>query len=228
MNANLEHELAKIHDEQVLYDMLDDVDRIRIANMLFGGEDWLTQRRDMIVQRLKQVNPDQLFHEPMFMSRDEVVNGYHLYDLKQGEAIMTYRLFKHLTTLFNQVEEPGMNLHSFLKMYGEAVCSDWGKMDECGNCFGGFYDYPEGSMERDNAFNLTYNRNGRALFKLPFNKRFLIETIHMGCSTRKECVRYSNFIGEWIRRKQDLINFEMLKKTKVLSDDLFKHIRKFL
>lgn len=40
-----------------------------------------------------------------------------------------------------------------------------------------------------------------ALLKLPFSRKFLLETIKIGCNNRHENVQYSNFLGTWIKLK---------------------------
>ena len=80
-------------------------------------------------------------------------------------------------------------------------CSDWYKQDRHGNCFGGFWEYPEGSYQHENARQLSYDDNMKGLLELPYPREFILETIHIGCNNRQESVRYSNFLCEWMERK---------------------------
>jgi hypothetical protein len=150
----------------------------------------------LVQDRMEALEP-RAYRQPLTMSETETVNGYALYDTK--EPIMYYNEFKRLSALMQ--DSTPMTLDEFMEKYDETSCKDWGMMDEHGECFGGYWDYPEGSLVRQNALWLTMNRNGRLLYKLPYSKQFLIASIDYGCERRLECVRYSNFLGEWIRRK---------------------------
>ena len=94
----------------------------------------------------------------------------------------------------------------FYKIYSETACAIWYKIDRHGETFGGFWKYPEGSKERENAFELSREDNGKGLYELPYPKEVILETIIMGCGNSRECVRYSNFICEWVKRKIVRIN----------------------
>jgi hypothetical protein len=136
--------------------------------------------------------------------KTETVNGYELYPTAPwdlGRAIMYYDEYEGFARLL-EPEEEEMTLDEFREAFNRTACSDWGKMDENGECYVGFYDYADDSLEYENAYDLTRDKNIRLLYRLPFPKRFILATVEYGCSNRLECVRYSNYLGVWVTRKR--------------------------
>lgn len=142
------------------------------------------------------------------MYYEEEVNGYHLWTIKDNGNIMSYEDFLTLrkkSDIYIPDEE-------FLQWLDDNCCSDWAKQDRDGECYGGFWQYPEGSYEKENAYTLSREDNFKGLCELPYPRELIKETIKMGCSNRQESVRYSNFICEWIKRKAALMyKFPSLK-----------------
>jgi hypothetical protein len=128
-----------------------------------------------------------------------MVNGYSLYNCEK--PIIPYSEFVKVTDMFQDQTE--LSYEEFKEIFHQKVCVDWERMDEHGNCYQGFWKYPHHSMEYDLAGELTMDSNCRKLYALPFSKPFLLWTIDVGCSTRMECVRFSNFLGVWFTRKLD-------------------------
>jgi hypothetical protein len=153
--------------------------------------------KERVVHRIVQLE-SPLFWQDLSMTETEVVNGYALFKCK--EPVMFQYHFNENVKYWKETEQP-MSLDEFLQLYNDTACTDWNKKDAHGESFGGFWKYPEGSPEKEKAYDLTRDANGRALWRLPFPKRFLIKSIDIGCETRMESVRYSNFLGVWMERK---------------------------
>ena len=136
----------------------------------------------------------------IIMSENEEVNGYKLFETSTN--IMDYETFKMLMSLKDIVVPD----KEFMEWLNDNCCSDWYKQDRHGECFGGFWKYPEGSEERENASTLSGEDNFKGLCELPFSREIIKKTIQYGCSNRFESVRYSNFMCEWITRKEKLLN----------------------
>ena len=135
----------------------------------------------------------------IMMTEYEEVNGYKLYEIDQN--IMSYEDFiKYRKTLNTHTPDK-----EFLEWLNDNCCGDWYKQDRHGKCLGGFWQYPEGSYARENAYALSGEDNFKGLCELPYPRELIKETIRIGCSNRMESVRYSNFICEWIKRKGNLM-----------------------
>lgn len=191
--------LDTITDANVLDDLHSMIERrewMRAPGLYFPKPYCKDESR--VVARRSEIQPSW-FNQPLVMKESEIVNGYALYDT--DDPLMFYNVFESLLPTFTEKEDPPMSLETFLELYEDEACTEWSKMTDHGECFGGFWDYPEDSIEYENKWNLTRNYNGRKLYQLPFPKRFLIETMKIGCNNRMESVRYSNFIGVWMQRK---------------------------
>lgn len=149
------------------------------------------------------------------MSEDENVNGYKLYNTHKKD-IFTEDMFMEYLEMWDDNKE--MTLREFNKKFDDVSCSEWSKMDRHGECFGGYWKYPEGTYERKNAFSLCREDNMNGLYELPYPKEFVLMTVSMGCNTRLESVRYSNAVCEWYRRKRSLLNDDKdNKNTKLIE-----------
>lgn len=139
----------------------------------------------------------------LILKTEEIVNGYELYDTT-GRPIMYRSLYENLVTMWKTNKE--YTYEEFMDFYDNA-CSDWAKQDAHGESFCGYWKCMEGTTEREeNAWRLTRNANGIALWKLPYPKEVICETIKIGCNNRTESVRISNFICEWVKRKMEQMN----------------------
>ena len=147
---------------------------------------------------------DVEYEADLHMDSNEVANGYKLYNITNDEAILRRSTYNDLVKKW--LNNKQYTEDEFYTEYDNLACSDWSKQDEYGDCFGGYWDYPDDSYEKKNAWDLTRKANGNALYKLPFPKEVLLETIKIGCGNRMECVRYSNFLCEWVRRKMIQLN----------------------
>lgn len=138
---------------------------------------------------------------PINFSGVEQVNGYYLHPLEEesGRSLYWYGDFQKLEELYNTANT--MTKEEFMEKYNEETCSDWCKHDEYGEYYGGYWMYPKGSYERENAWTLSKIRNGEALYNLPYSHDLIFKTIEMGCANRRESVRYTNTICEYVKRK---------------------------
>jgi len=155
---------------------------------------------DKVVDRINQLT-DSKYLVPIIMSEGEVVNGYKLFELNKN-----YVSFDIYQLYLEEWNTPDMTEEEFMKLYDETACTEWSKMDEHGDSYGGFWKFPKGTYENDNAWRLTRENNGECLWKLPYPKKFILHTIDIGCSNRHESVRFSNFICEWMKRKINQMN----------------------
>ncbi len=118
-----------------------------------------------------------------------VVNGYELHSVKIDNFQMGYDAFIELV---NICLKPQPNDNEFYRWLDETLCTDWNKMDEYGESYGGYWQYPEHSYERINAGTLSRHDNIQALIALPYPRTLIMWTINIGCSNRHESVRYTN------------------------------------
>jgi hypothetical protein len=175
----------------------------------------LTPDEERIMDRIEKITPELYKNTIVSMIEKEEINGYKLMHFTGN--FIDYSSFKIINDIWDckykytdkewikqEHPVPDLTEKEFMELYNKITCTDWSKMDEHGECFGGFWQYPEGSLERENAFELTGNKNGRCLWKLPFPKYFLIKTIEIGCGNREESVRYSNHLGVWMSRKREI------------------------
>lgn len=135
------------------------------------------------------------------MSQEEVVNGYHLYDIPKDTPLFPFGTFKRM--LDNQEETPFMSDDELREWLEEHCCYDWNKIDFDGVTYAGCFwraDPPD-----EDAFHKTRKMNIDALMALPFSRSIIMDSVDYGCKLRKECVRFSNFIGVWFQRTLQLI-----------------------
>ncbi len=147
-------------------------------------------------------------------------NGFKLSD--KDIIVIDNKLYYYYITIWSK-KENSMTFEEFEKLCD--FCSDWKKMDEHGECFGGFWNYPEGSYERENAGKLSYQKNIKCLWNLPWPKHFIIYTVKRGCNDRMESVRYSNEFCEMMYRS--IIYYDMTFMTRILSSDIITKILEY-
>lgn len=153
------------------------------------------------LNRMSEKKSPTWFRIPIVLNKTEQVNGFLLERMEDSvdEQYFPYSYFLKLEELFNTPNT--MTKEEFIDKFDHTVCTDWGKQDENGECFGGFWKYPEGSYEHVNAHALTQQANGAALFNLPYSHALILETIELGCRNRRESVKYSNSVCEYVKRK---------------------------
>lgn len=155
---------------------------------------------DKCNQRLEELAPEY-YRVIIEMDEAEELNGYQLYTCSHHIYSFDNFLSDIVPAFESYKKVPEMTKEEFIAKFEDMACTDWSKMDEHGECYGGFWKYPEGSYERTNAYTLSRETNREKLWELPYPKSFVLKTIEFGCSNRQESVRFSNFICEWARRK---------------------------
>jgi hypothetical protein len=113
----------------------------------------------------------------------------------------SYGIFTTLVQQYCLGEQPTVAAFTTCLKNGDVLCSDWNKMDENGESFGGFWKYPEGSEERENAYTLQGEANQKALLALPFPYRLIRWTIEFGCPRRCESVKFTRECCQWVHEK---------------------------
>jgi hypothetical protein len=105
----------------------------------------------------------------------------------------------------------------FIAAYQETACSDWAKMDRFGKCYGGFWESKDQTI-KDDAYNLSYDDNGLALWELPYPKHMILETISIGCAQRRESVPHTAVICDWMLQKHNAINADPTLTERLQTD----------
>lgn len=183
----------------------------------------------------------QIYHSNgIEMSDDEEINGYKLYNADKKENPMTFEVFEKIRDLWGKKNKttkykkdicdqlkPYTNLdiakmiteytdndisdEEFMEWIEAECCSDWAKQDQHGECYGGYWEYPEGSYEKEHAWELSKKKNFECLCDLPYPREAIKYTIELGCENRQESVRYSNFLCEWTKRKMEYMKTYKIK-----------------
>ena len=135
------------------------------------------------------------------MSKGEQSNGYYLYDIKETTPWFRYDYFLKLEKLFGDTNV--MSQEEFMKKYDSEASFEWSKFDEQGEYFVGFHKCARNkdSLEQQNAYKLTREANGKALYDLPYSHAIIFETITYGVEALQECPRFSNHMCEYVCRK---------------------------
>ncbi len=141
----------------------------------------------------KDENARKYYEKELHFGVTQEVNGYDLY-VDQGE--IPYWIFKECV---ERMKMP-MTLEDLAAWISNknSLCTDWNKMDEFGEPFGGFWEYPEGTHEHDNAWNLSWEHNTKLLKSLPYAPSLIKDSVIVGCQLRMECVQYSNYFCHYI------------------------------
>ncbi len=181
------------------------------------GED-LKNIREKKVELSKTIETGRKFYlleNLVPMEESEIVNGYALYSIH--DDIMDYEQF---VEMYNK-RTIGVNDELFREWLDDHCCSDWAKQDKNGECYGGYWSYPDGSYEKENAYELSREDNLNALCALPYPREIIKDTVTIGCGNRMESVRYSNCMCEWVKRKALLVfgefNYGEIPSLKRLS-----------
>jgi len=174
---------------------------IQKPNPLFSRNFEMLQKREE--ELYAETNPEAKIYRDnkLIFQDDEEINGYKLWKLK-GEPILTFDYFKDIC---DEWDKEDMSEQEFEEWLDKNLCTDWAKMDRNGKSFAGFWRYPKESDEYANAYHLTLEDNIQGLRELPYPRNVIVMTIELGCSNRYECVRYSNFICEWVKRKKEIV-----------------------
>lgn len=152
-------------------------------------------------------SPMQLLYEDpnatgVTTSESERINGFHLFNQLPSFNLFDWDLFLKWCALEDRPSRPKWSKKAWCGAMRDTCCSDWRKQDPNGECFEGPWSQPEGSFAQENAYDLCMHIAIWAMWRLPFSKDLLLESIHIGCNNRRESVRYSNFLCVWFQRKR--------------------------
>jgi len=147
-------------------------------------------------------------YNPLIKFDVEEINGY---TLLTDEFSVPYDVFLEWKNIWENNTE--MTYEEFKEEFSSTACTDWAKMDKYGECYGGYWKYPEDSYEHENAWELSYEENRKALYDLPYPKDFILHTVKIGCNNRQESVPYTNLLCEYMKRQ-----IERHNKPKSLKD----------
>lgn len=102
---------------------------------------------------------------------------------------------------------------SFEDWLDSNLCSDWYKMDLEGESYGGYYKFPEGSYEKENAYQLSGKKSIEKLLQLPYPRELIKWIINYGCRTRCECYRFVKNVCIWFDKMIRTVHILTLQKT---------------
>lgn len=136
------------------------------------------------------------FVKDLIMKKTEIVNGYHLYDV--DKLIVSYDELIYLVKKWK--EDKQYSFDEFYEKCDELACTEWNKMNRKGKYF-------TENCNEVHKWDSNRKDNFLALWELPYPKEVILETITIGCRNLRECVCYSNFICEWIKRKMEQLKF---------------------
>lgn len=154
---------------------------------------------ELVWARIIKLTP-QWYKADVFTSQHEIVNGYALRN-SSSFCEVSYCEYKKLCKLWDDTND--LTYDEFVDEFEEKACTDWNKVDDHGESFGGFWKSTDPEI-KENAYHLMREHNREKLWKLPFPKRFLLHTMEIGCSRRQESVKDSNHMGVWFERKRAL------------------------
>ncbi len=188
-----------------LYDSLDYMDsQIKTNIMMYPYPPSFFQSmynllEELIKYKTRGMNLSK-YDEKLGMTDKKTVNGYKLYNVEETIQIFKIRDFIQLNKLLFS-EDINISYDEFVKILEDKFCSDWYKEDVNGECYGGYWEYPKGSYERENAYDLTFKSQCDGLWNLPYPKQMIIEMINHACCRRMDNVRGVNCLCEWIKQK---------------------------
>jgi len=182
------------------------IDKVGLRNHFWPPRPVFKEDLDKIADRKRELqmvsNPiiAKYYNYPIELSDEEETNGYLLY--KNQVPFMDYDTYHSILTESFELQEDDEMFKEWLE---EHCCSDWSKQDRHGECYGGFWRYPDGSYEKENAYMLSREDNIEGMLELPFPRSILKWSVIQGCNSRNESVRYSNFIGTWFERTREML-----------------------
>lgn len=220
--SSLAYKTKKEPNEQIkdepfeMNSWFDKADKADKADKIVDGRDYFIIRpmpRELPIFHSVYKNPVSKFTSPKY------TNGFELF---LRNTVFKKNSYDKLIVIWSKPTGT-LKFEEFEILCG--FCSDWYKMDEHGERYGGFWKYPEDSYEYINAYELSYKKNTNCLWNLPWPKHFLIHTVKQGCNSLNESVRYSNSFGEMMYRS--IIQYEMGFMTRALSSDIITKILEY-
>lgn len=131
------------------------------------------------------------------IAKGDIIHGYKM-EWGSDRIRFSYDDF----VLYRGLWKPShLSFEEFYNLYDRNTCTEWSKADRHGECYGGFWKYPEGSYERENAWTLSHEDNGKALWDLPYPRIIILTMLKVACAMRMDSVPDVVFFCEWLRRK---------------------------
>lgn len=86
----------------------------------------------------------------------------------------------------------------FNKHFTTVACTDWSKITRDGESFGGPFKAPEGSKERNNAYQICREDNAKALWDTDYNPIALLYCVEYLCDFRCDEVAHVRDLCKWV------------------------------
>lgn len=151
-------------------------------------------------------------------TEDQKVNGYSLYN--STNFYSNYDIYiQHKKIVLNDTV---YTKEEYLELLDETCCSEWSKQNRHGEYYEGFWKYPEGSYEKENAWTLSRNDNFEAIWELPYSRDLIIISINTDCDNFQESVRYSNFYCYALELKEKQLDKYVKDVINILSKKMAK------
>ena len=150
----------------------------------------------LVNDRIEQLSRTN-FYDSLVMTEEDIINGYKLYNINNGEVIMQEDELDKLYLLWKTTEKKELTFEEFYNMYDEIACTEWSNVNRNGK-------YVGDKIPKE----IIYRDNGIALWKLPYPKHFIIKMVEEQCNYGEDSVRRINFLCEWIKRKICYIVFD--------------------
>ena len=206
------------------FDLLEYNHLVELKSIIGEYESFITNYENIIIYNPNQEIYDEInskiyelmkdnayYKHTISMTEDEIVNGYRLYPA--SDNYITYDNYVELIKEICEIE-----IDDLKEWLDDNLCSAWNNMDENG------WEFPDGSYEKENAYWLTRESNINKLMNLPYSKSMIAISIRIGCNNMRESVRYSNFICEWISRKQN----QIIKEYIDLPNEILSKISEYV
>ena len=157
--------------------------------------------KEVIKKELTKTLPEW-YKVPIIFTNDDAIK----YGLKENDigANMSnwfrYDYFLELEKLFNETDL--MSKDCFVsKCKGH---NELGKMDNDGEYYKGYWSYPDGSDEKENAYALSVEANANALWKLPYSHSLILKTVEHSINHLQYSVKFCELMCEYIKRKLEI------------------------
>ena len=191
-----------------LYESLDYMNSM-IRNQGITSKSYFTPLYEKLWDLLKENDVDEYYCN-LIMTKNDIANGYNLFEAK--EPIMRYDIFIGFRDMLLNDEYKNITYDKFISKFEKCMCSEWHKCNRYGEYYTGFYEYPEGSIEKENAWQLTYEDNCKSLWELPYPKKLVLKCIKYLCNNHGHGANHINMMCEWIKRKhQQMVDMKTKK-----------------
>jgi hypothetical protein len=194
---------------------LGDMRSSRFRGLYLAGYVFFQAEHERVQARILALTP-KTFQLPVVPALEDDILGYRM-----PPSVSTFSLLHDTYLTFYKAwhqkdQLSAKNLEEWLE---DNCCSDWSKRDVNGEYYAGFWKYPEGSAERENAWELTRETNFQALCSLPYPSRAIMLAVEGGCLNRCESVAYTVLCCEWFKRKLQQMKDIPFESYMVEEDD---------